>query len=209
VSASLRLSAEILELRTRHPFIIARGGQSEYRTVWVRLTDADGREGWGEAAATKYYGETAETVLAALNIYSAHMPKDAFDLEEGERAWEAALHGNAAARVALSSALHDLASQRAGVPLHRFWGLDAARAPQSTFTIGIDTSEKMQAKAREAAAYPILKVKLGTDRDLEILQALREVTDREIRVDANCAWTAREAIDMLPVLEEFGSTVRE
>lgn len=209
MSASLRLSAEILELRTRHPFIIARGGQSEYRTVWVRLTDADGREGWGEAAATKFYGETAETVLAALNIYAAQMPKDAFDLEEGERNWELALRGNPAARVALSTALHDLAAQRAGVPLHRFWGLDAARAPQSTFTIGIDTSEKMQAKVREAADYPILKVKLGTDRDVEILRALREVTDREIRVDANCAWTARQAIAMLPVLEEFGVTVLE
>ena len=100
--------------------------------------------------------------------------------------------------MALSTALHDLAAQRAGVPLHRFWGLDAARAPQSTFTIGIDTSEKMQAKVREAASYPILKVKLGTDRDVEILRALREVTDREIRVDANCAWTARQAIRMLP-----------
>ena len=209
MSASLRLSAEILELRTRHPFIIARGGQSEYRTVWVRLTDADGREGWGEAAATKFYGETAETVLAALNIYAAQMPKDAFDLEEGERNWELVLRGNPAARVALSTALHDLAAQRAGVPLHRFWGLDAARAPQSTFTIGIDTSEKMQAKVREAADYPILKVKLGTDRDVEILRALREVTEREIRVDANCAWTARQAIAMLPVLEEFGVTVLE
>lgn len=209
VSAALRLSAEVLELRTRHPFIIARGGQSEYRTVWVRLTDGDGREGWGEAAATKFYGETAETVLAALNIYSAHLPSDPFELEEAERGWEQAMRLNPAARVALSTAMHDLAARRAGVPLHRFWGLDAARAPRSTFTIGIDTVEKMQAKVREAAQYPILKVKLGTDRDVEILRALREVTDREIRVDANCAWTAQQAIGMLPVLEEFGVTVLE
>jgi L-Ala-D/L-Glu epimerase len=209
VSAPLRLSAEILELRTRHPFIIARGGQSEYRTVWVKLTDADGREGWGEAAATRFYGETAESVMSALNLYAAVLPSDPFDLEEAERGWEAALRGNPAARVSLSIALHDLAAQRAGVPLHRFWGLDAARAPRSTFTIGLDSMEKMQAKVREAAEYPILKVKLGTDRDAAILKGLREVTDREIRVDANCAWTARQGIAMLPVLQEYGVTVLE
>ena len=68
---TLHMEAEYLELRTRHPFIIARGGQSDYRTVWVRLHDADGHEGWGEAAPSKFYGETAETVLAALNVYVA------------------------------------------------------------------------------------------------------------------------------------------
>jgi L-alanine-DL-glutamate epimerase-like enolase superfamily enzyme len=209
VSAPLRLSAEVLELRTKHPFIIARGGQSDYRTVWVRLTDADGIEGWGEAAATKFYGETADTVLSALTVYATAMPADPFALEEAERNWETLLRGNPATRVALSTAQHDLAAKRAGVPLYRFWGLDAARAPRSSFTIGIDTPEKMQAKVAEAAEYPILKVKLGTDRDATILHTIRDATDREIRVDANCAWSARQALAMLPVLEEFGVTVLE
>ena len=64
----LHMEAEYLELRTKHPFIIARGGQSDYRTIWVRLKDADGHEGWGEAAPSRFYGETAETVLAAPAI---------------------------------------------------------------------------------------------------------------------------------------------
>ena len=67
----------------------------------------------------------------------------------------------------------------------------------------------MQAKVAEAAEYPILKVKLGTDRDAAILRTIRDVTDREVRVDANCAWTARQAIAMLPVLAEYGVTVLE
>jgi L-Ala-D/L-Glu epimerase len=206
---TLRLSAEILELRTRHPFIIARSGQSEYRTVWVRLTDQDGMEGWGEAAATKFYGETAETVLSALNLYASVLPKDTFALDEAERNCEALLRGNPAARVALSTAQHDLAARRAGVPLWKFFGLDAGKAPRSTFTIGIDTPEKMRAKVAEAAQYPILKVKLGTDHDADILRTIRDSTASEIRVDANCAWTARQAIQMLPVLAEFGVTVLE
>jgi L-alanine-DL-glutamate epimerase-like enolase superfamily enzyme len=209
VTASLRVSAEILELRTKHPFIIARGGSSDYRTVWVRVTDHDGCEGWGEAAATKFYGETPESVLAAINLYAAAMPADPFDLEAAEAHWARMLRGNPAARVALSTALHDLAAKRAGVPLHRLWGLDAKAAPRSTFTIGLDTEEKMRAKVLEAAEYPILKVKLGTDRDEAILRTLRDATDREIRVDANCGWTVKQAIRMLPVLAEYGVTVLE
>ena len=62
---TLRLSTELLALRTRHPFIIARGGQSDYRTVMVKITDDDGVEGWGEAAATRFYGETLPLRLPA------------------------------------------------------------------------------------------------------------------------------------------------
>jgi L-alanine-DL-glutamate epimerase-like enolase superfamily enzyme len=209
VSQQLRMEIEVLELRTKHPFIIARGGQSDYRTVWVRLKDGDGNEGWGEAAPTKFYGETTETVLAALGTYGTHLPDDPFDLEEAERRWEELLHRNPAARAALSSALHDLVGKRLGVPLYRLWGLDPAKAPRSTFTIGIDQPEKMRAKVREAEQYPILKIKLGTDRDVEILRTIRDTTDREIRVDANCGWTLKQTVRMLPVLEEFGVTVLE
>jgi L-alanine-DL-glutamate epimerase-like enolase superfamily enzyme len=203
------METEVLELRTRHPFIIARGGRSDYRTVWVRLRDADGHEGWGEAAATKFYGETTESVLAALETYRTLLPHDPFDLEETERGWEQLLRRNPAARAALSTALHDLAGKRLGVPLYRLWGLDPARAPRSTFTIGLDTPEKMSAKVKEAAEYPILKIKLGTDRDVEILRTIRDATDREIRVDANCGWTLKQTVQMLPVLREFGVTVLE
>ena len=205
----LRMEAEYLELRTRHPFIIARGGQSDYRTVWVRLRDRDGCEGWGEAAATRFYGETPESVLSALNYYASELPSDPFDIEETERRWELQLRLNPAARAALSAALHDLVGKRLGVPVYRLWGLDPAKAPRSTFTIGIDTPAKMKAKVLEAADYPILKIKLGTDRDAEILRTVRDATDREIRVDANCGWTVKQAIGMLPVLKEFGVTVLE
>ena len=205
----IRLETEILHLRTRHPFIIARGGQSDYRTIWVRLVDQDGMEGWGEAAPARIYGESTETVLAALQVYAEHLPADPFQLEHAEREWEKLLRLNPAARCALSSALHDLAGKRLGVPVYRLWGLDPERAPRSTFTIGIDSAEKIRQKVGEAAQYPILKVKLGSDRDLEILKTIRDATDKEIRVDANTGWTVKQTIRMLPVLEEFGVTVLE
>ncbi|MGH7526429.1 MAG: dipeptide epimerase [Gemmatimonadales bacterium] len=209
MSARIRMEAEFLELRTKHPFIIARGGQSDYRTVWVRLRDDDGHEGWGEAAPTQFYGETPESVLCALNLYATALPADPFDLEQSERRWELMLRSNPAARAALSAALHDLAAKRLGIPVYRMWGLDPAKAPRSTFTIGLDSPERIRAKVLEAEQYPILKIKLGTDHDVDILRTIRDATDKEIRVDANCGWTVKQAISMLPVLREFGVTVLE
>src|SRR5688572_3906514 len=154
------MDVELLQLRTKHPFIIARGGQSDYRTVWVRLTDKDGHEGWGEAAPSKFYGETADGVAAALKLYGSALPDDPFKLEDAERRWETMLRGNAAARAGLSAALHDLVGKRLGIPVYRMWGLDPCKAPMSTFTIGLDSPDKIRAKVHEAEPYPILKVKL-------------------------------------------------
>ena len=206
---ALRMDVEILDLRTKHPFIIARGGQSDYRTAWVRIADNDGHEGWGEAAPSRFYGETVESVATALKFYGSALPSDPFNLEDAEHRWETMLRGNASARAALSAALHDLVGKRLGIPLYRLWGLDPCLAPKSTFTIGLDVPDRIKAKVREAEQFPILKVKLGTDRDLEILRAIRDSTDKEIRVDANCGWTVKGAIRMLPVLDEFGVTVLE
>lgn len=209
MSSSLRMEAEVLNLRTRHPFIISRGGQSDYRTIWVRLVDHDGVEGWGEAAPARIYGESTETVLASLQNYAEHLAASPFHLEDIERQWETQMRLNPAARCALSAALHDLMGKKLGVPVYQLWGLNPAKAPRSTFTIGIDTAEKLRQKVLEAEEYPILKIKLGTDRDVEILKTIRDLTAKELRVDANTGWNTKQAIRMLPVLEEFGVTVLE
>jgi L-alanine-DL-glutamate epimerase-like enolase superfamily enzyme len=205
----LRLTSEILTLHTRHPFVIARGSQTECRTVMVRIADADGVEGWGEAAPSRYYGETADTVQAALAVYGPLLGPDPSQLAAIDARLVAALGGNAAARVAISAALHDLVCKRLDLPLWRYWGLDRDRAPVSTFTIGIDTPEMIRRKLDEAAEYPVLKVKLGGSDDVGVLKTLRDATDRELRVDANGAWTPAHTLRMLPVLEDFGVTLLE
>ena len=201
----LRLAHEVLSLETAHPFGIARGTQSAYRVVWVRLTDGDGLEGWGEADPSSFYGETADSVVAALGRLGPLLADaDPFDLETVEARLQASLQQNGAVRVALSAALHDLVGKRLGVPLWKLWGLDPAKAPVSSFTIGIDKPEVIRAKVREAAEYPVLKVKVGTGDDASILAAVRAETDKPIRVDANCGWTAKQAVAALPMLKEFG-----
>ncbi len=202
---ALRLTHEIVDLETTHPFGIARGTRSGYRVVVVRLADADGAEGWGEANPSSYYGETAETVVAALERFAPLLADaDPFDMEGIEAALLASMRHNAAARAAVSIALHDLAGKRLGVPLWKLWGLDPAKAPPSSFTIGIADAATIRQKVREAEAYPILKIKVGTADDETILEAVRAETDKPIRVDANCGWTAKQAVASLPMLADFG-----
>jgi L-alanine-DL-glutamate epimerase-like enolase superfamily enzyme len=201
---ALKLLVEQCSITTRHPFAIARGSTNGYQRAWVRLVDSDGVEGWGEADPSSFYGESLDTVLATFRRLTEYLPHDPFDLEAGEARWEQAAPKNWSARAALSAAVHDLVGKRLGQPLWRLWGLDPHNAPLSSFTIGLDTPAQMQAKVREASDYPILKVKLGTDRDEEILRTIRDATDKPIRVDANAGWTVARAKKMIPVLKEFG-----
>lgn len=208
---AFRIRHEVLELTTKHAFNIARAAAPPVRrTVCVRIEDGSGGEGWGEAAANAYYGETADTVIALLPGYERALNQalggvdDVLALERAEAALEQAAGRNPAARAALSAALHDLAGRRLGVPVWRMWGLDAAM-PASSFTIGIDDPRAMVQRLEEAASYPIIKVKVGSPGDRSVLELIRKhAPDRTIRVDANTAWTVKQALGLLPVLEELG-----
>jgi len=208
----MRLLSEILTVHTKHPFVIARGGTSEFRVVFVRLQDADGLEGWGEAAPSRFYGETAETVMAALARFEPVIAEaDAWSVEAIEAELEKSLRWNAAARCAVSAALHDLMAKRLGVPLYKLWGLSGMKTPISSFTIGIaPDDETLRARVREAAGYPILKIKLGTARDADIVRIVREeAPTATLRVDANAAWTTKGALAMLEPLAKHGVDMLE
>jgi L-alanine-DL-glutamate epimerase-like enolase superfamily enzyme len=203
----MKLSHEIIALRTKHPFIIARGGSSEYRVVRVTVTDDEGATGWGEAAPSKHYGETADTVVAALPVLGAVLEDaDAWSLEALEHGMAKALRFNASARAAVSAALHDLAAKRLGVPLYRMWGLDPAASPPTSFTIGIAPDEAtLRTRVQEASSYPVLKIKLGSSWDERIMRVVREMEPTKVlRVDANAAWTPKHALKMIPLLDELG-----
>jgi L-Ala-D/L-Glu epimerase len=203
----MKLSWEILTVHTKHPFIIARGGSSDWRVVVVRVADKDGMEGVGEAAPSRFYGETADTVVAALErLRPVIEAADPWSLETLEEEMYRALRFNGSARSAVSMAFHDLAGKRLGVPLYRMWGLDPARAPLSSFTIAIARDEKeLRSRIAEARDYPVLKVKLGSDRDEEIIGIVRDAApDKVLRVDANAAWTPKQAVRMSHVLRDHG-----
>ena len=203
----MKLSHEIVALRTKHPFIIARGGSSEYRVVRVTVTDDDGVTGWGEAAPSRHYGETADTVASVMPVLAAVIEDaDGWSLEALERALAKAISFNASARAAVSAALHDLEGKRLGVPLHRMLGLDPTASPPTSFTIAIPPDEAtLRERVREAASYPVLKIKLGSSWDERIVRIVREMEPGKVlRVDANAAWTPKHALHMIPILQELG-----
>ena len=207
----MKLSHQTIELKPTHPFVIARGGYAHHRNVIVRITDRDGLEGFGEAAPNRYYGESVATVIAALGQFKPLLERaDPMALESIEAHLNRVLCGNASAKSAVSSALHDLLGKRLGLPVYRIWGLDAATAPQSSFTIAIAENHQLEQRVREAREYPILKIKLGTDRDMEIVRIIRSAApEKRLRVDANAAWTAKHAVRMSDFLVEQGVEMLE
>ena len=196
----MNIRYQVTDLKLIHPFKIARRAVDEFRQVIS--VEIDG--GLGETAPARFYGETAETVQVAFDILDAGIDRNLDAIESVMSDLETILGRNYAAKSAIDMALHDRLGKKLGVPLYRLWGLDPKGTPLTTFTIGIDEPEIMQQKVREAETYPLLKVKLGTDRDLELIRALREVTDKPIYVDANTAWTPKEAVRMIRELAPYG-----
>ena len=197
---SLDTEFERVSLPLANAFTISRGTQETAENVIVKITDEGGMTGIGGAAPATHYGETADTVEAVMPdlldvVEDVGDPHALTTIEERMRH---TVERNPAARCAVSIALHDLAAKRTGLPLYRMWGLDPSDTPTSSFTIGLDTTEKIREKTEDAvdAGYSVLKVKLGTDRDREIIEAIRsEAPEATLRVDANEAWTPRETVE--------------
>ncbi|QKG93392.1 dipeptide epimerase [Halorubrum salinarum] len=196
---SLDAEFERVSLPLDDPFTISRGTQTEAENVVVRITDEAGMTGVGGAAPSAHYGETADTVTAVLPalLDAVERVGDPHANREIESELREVVNGNPAARCAVSIAVHDLAAKRLGVPLYRLWGLDPSDAPKTSFTVGLDETDRVREKAADAVAagYDVLKIKLGTDRDRELIDAVRDAApDARLRVDANEAWTPKEAV---------------
>ncbi|MDP3071843.1 MAG: dipeptide epimerase [Opitutaceae bacterium] len=195
-------------LELRHAFGIAAHTRTTTPATLVEIEHA-GLTGYGEAAMPPYLGESQASAAAFCNRAAPLLAavRDPFQLEEILPALDALAAGNTAAKAALDIALHDWVGKKLGAPWFRLWGLDAAKAPVTSFTIGIDTPEIVREKTREAAIYKIIKVKLGRspESDREMIEAIRSVTAAPITVDANQGWKNRdEALRMIEWLAGRG-----
>jgi L-alanine-DL-glutamate epimerase-like enolase superfamily enzyme len=196
---------ERLSLPLADPFTISRGTKTAAENVVVRITDADGTTGFGAAAPSTRFGETAGTVEAVLPdlLDAVERVGDPHARQRIERERRDVVRDNPAAHAAVDVALADLAAKRLAVPLFRQWGLDPDATPRSSFTIGLDSTDRMREKAADAVAagHDVLKVKVGTDRDPDLLSAVRAAApDARLRVDANGAWGPREAVGRIEAL---------
>jgi L-Ala-D/L-Glu epimerase len=192
----LQTSVKRLEVHTRRTFAIARSSADVFERVVFEI-EVDGVTGRGEAAPTGYYGQDAAGVATSLESVEV---KDPWDIE-GTLVLNGAIPPSALA--ALDNALHDLAAKRLGVPVYRLLGL-AKPEPVSAYTLGIADRETTITDAKRLREYPILKVKVGGWRDVETLRAVRESSSADLWVDANEAFTAGEAVEVVAELGEMG-----
>lgn len=194
------VTCETRELKLKDPFTIARGTKESVSNVFVKLS-GDGESGYGEAGPNARYDEDAEKVTSFIE----KLPEDFFDdITSGEQLSDK-LSGTSrlvkSAMAAVEMAWLDRYGKTEDESLWKLWSAPSNTTPPTSFTIGLDTPSVMQDKVRAASEFPVLKVKLGTDRDREIIRAIRVVTGKPIRVDANEGWadidTAKEHISFL------------
>ena len=210
LSSRLRMSFEPYELQLRHVFTVSSYSRKTTPGVQVRI-DYQGITGYGEASMPPYLGQSVETVTAFLRKVDLTRFSDPFCLEDILAYLDSLSTGDSAAKAAVDIALHDLVGKLLGAPWYRIWGLDPAKAPDTTFTIGIDTPDVVREKTRECAGrFNILKVKVGLDNDKEMIRTIREITELPIAVDANQGWKDRSmALDEIYWLKENGIVMVE
>ncbi|MEJ2581978.1 MAG: dipeptide epimerase [Acidobacteriota bacterium] len=188
----------VLELR--HTFRLARGDSDSRRVLMVEI-EHEGLVGRGEAAPIARYGQDAASAARAAETMAARLAEPQYFDSAAARV---AVPGQPAAEAAIDMAVRDLAGKRLGVPLYELMGIDPGTMPVTSFTFGMDTPEIVEQKVHEADAFRVLKVKLGSDDDRHVLETVRRLTDRPVRVDANEGWTLEDALERLEWLQEMG-----
>ena len=198
------------ELKLRHVFTVATYSRTTTPDVQVEL-EYDGVTGYGEASMPPYLGQTVQSVMTFLDKVDLSSFADPFQIDDILTYVDSLSDGDTAAKAAVDIALHDLVGKLLGAPWYKIWGLNRDKAPNTTYTIGIDTPEVVKQKTEECAAkFNILKVKLGRDNDKEMIETIRSVTQLPIAVDCNQGWKDRQkALDMIYWLKERGIVMVE
>lgn len=199
----MKISYKQYNLPFKYPFTISKGTKIHQPILIVEL-EYFGAKGYGEAPAIAYYNIPVEKMIEDLERKKIFVEK--FSFSDPERYWHYLHHlfpQNSFLVCALDMAGWDLYGKLKRKQLHQIWNLDIAKAPLTDYTIGIDTIEKMVAKMKEKP-WPIYKVKVGVEGDIEMVEALRKNTNAVLRVDANAGWTLEQALHKIPLLKELG-----
>lgn len=192
------------------PFVTALRRTTTTDTVLVRVTDADGCTGWGEAPQVwQVTGESLAGAEACVTgpLAAAVVGRDADDLLASCRAVASAVAANHGAKAAVDVALHDLVARRRGVSLPVLLGGTEHRVPTDvTLAAGDADTLAGAALERTVEGFTVLKMKVGTDArtDVDRVRAVREAVgpDVRLRLDANQGWSARDAVRVLTALED-------
>ena len=199
----LQLRHYSFELPFEYPFTIAKGTKTHQPSLVLSL----GLRHWcgyGEAPAIHYYVISVASMIEELN--AKRLPIERYALTDPQRFWHFLHHlfpENNFLVAALDMAGWDLFAQMRNAPLRRVLGIQTDVVPQTHYTLGIDSVEKMLEKLK-AHPWPLYKIKFSTAADIELLAALRAHTDKPFGIDCNEALTFEEAKLLLPELKKLG-----
>ena len=199
----MKVSYKTFNLPFKYPFTISKGTKTHQPTFIVEL-EYFGIKGYGEAPAISYYNIPVEKMIEDLERKRMFVEK--FSFTDPERYWHYLHHlfpMNSFLVCALDMAGWDLYGKLKRKQLHDLWNLDTAKAPLTDYTIGIDTIEIM-VKKMEEKPWPVYKIKVGTEGDIEMVAALRKLSNAIFRVDANAGWTLEQALHKIPLLKDLG-----
>jgi L-alanine-DL-glutamate epimerase-like enolase superfamily enzyme len=200
----------MIEIKTRRLFLqdtwtISRNSSDYKDNVFVRI-EKDGVAGFGEAAPNVRYGEDHIKTIDRINDVKSLIEKnDLWHFVNIKDEIFTAITDQNCARCALDIAIMDWIGKKLNAPLYKIWGLDKSKTPLTSYSIGIDTIDVIKKKVHAAEKYPLLKIKVGKNKDKEIIEAVRSITDKPIRVDANEAWRTKEtALEKIKWLQTMG-----
>lgn len=204
-SGPAKLETEIFRVKLTHTWT-THMSSSDFRDVIYARYTRDGVTGYGEGAPIVRYKEDAKSAQAMLNSIRDFIESaDPWAFDKFMREVFAKVQGEHAGKSALDIALMDWVGKRLDIPVYRLLGLDPKDAPITTFSIGVDDPSMTKQKVEEARDFPVLKIKMGVGKDEDTLKAIRAVTDKPLRIDANEGWqTKEEALAKIQWLEKDG-----
>ena len=199
------IKTKIKRLHLKNTWTIARNS-SEFKENVIISVEKDGAYGWGEAAPNIRYKEDSDATIRAIELFNQRAINiDLMQYHDVKKQIDKHISKQNCAKAAIDMAILDWVGKKMNMPVYKFLGLNPENSPISSFSIGIDTPEKMQQKIYENKFMPIYKIKLGAENDRDIITAIREVTDKPIRVDANEGWKDKEfALEQIKWLADMG-----
>jgi len=200
----VQLNYRSIELPFEYPFTISGGRTKTHQPTLIVALSVGNLTGWGEAPAISYYQVSTHELMEVLEVQKNKIEKFAFTTPD--RFWHFLHHlipNHPFLIAALDIAGWDLFGKMRRQPLYALWNTKWEAIPLTDYTIGIDSMESMLTKMK-ANPWPLYKIKLGAENDIEIMQQLTQATSARFRVDANAGWTTEKAIQMIPALADLG-----
>ena len=189
-------------LQLKHTFRISRNAHNFQDSLVVCLS-LNGKTGYGEATANPYYKISVESMIAEIKAIESELETFHFTTPEVLHTFLISKELSNFAICALDLAAHDLYGKLEEKPLYKIWKTTTDYYPITNYTIGLAPIAEMVAKMKETP-WPIYKIKLGSEDDVAIVRELRKHTTAIFRIDANCAWSAKETIINAPLLKDLG-----